>query len=206
MHEIATSLARGVRARRLPLAGLLALALAGALAVAGLAGLAGCSLQGQKAAKVALPGKPARADLAGAKAAPASPRALVVAAYEGYWHATSEALASRNPARAKAILADYVPAHAIPALVRGLKGFWRRHQVGFGSPIFHVMKVKITMHRTAAVHDCLDLSHVGFQDEKTGQVVGGFGQSHDFVITTLALEHGRWLVTGAIAVVQPCKY
>jgi hypothetical protein len=94
----------------------------------------------------------------------------------------------------------------VHTLVRGLEGLWRRHEIGFGSPVFHVMSVKITGHRTAAVHDCVDLSHVGFQDEQTGQVVGGFGQSHEFMITTLALEHGRWLVTGAIPVVQRCKY
>ena len=56
------------------------------------------------------------------------------------------------------------------------------------------------------MHDCIDLSHTGFQNRKTGQIVGGLGQSHDYLITTLALERGRWLVTGAIPVVQPCKY
>lgn len=185
---------------RKPLAGLAALVLAGGLA---LAGLSGC---GTRAATVALPAKPARVHLAGAKAPPATPRALVLAAYQGYWHATSVALASRDPAKAKAILAGYVPAHAVPALVRGLEGLWRRHEIGFGNPVFHVMSIKITSHQTAAVHDCVDLSHVGFQDSSTGQVVGGFGQSHEFMITTLALEHGRWLVTGAIPVVQSCKY
>ena len=174
--------------------------------VAGLAAalaVAGC---GAQAANVALPGKPARAHLAGAKAPPASPRGLVLDAYEGYWHATSEALASRDPARATAILAGFVPAHSVPALVRGLEGLWRRHEIGFGNPVFHIMSIKITGSGTAAVHDCLDLSHAGFQNEQTGQVVGGFGQSHEFMITTLALEHGRWLVTGAIPVVQSCAY
>ncbi len=178
-------------------AGVLVAGLATALAVAG------C---GAHAAKVALPGKPDPVRLAGAKAPPAAPRALVLAAYEGYWHATSAALASRDPARARTILAGYVPAHAVPPLVRGLEGLWKRHEIGFGSPVFHVMRITITGHRTAAVHDCLDLSHAGFQNEQTGQIVGGFGQSHEFMITTLALQHGRWLVTGAIPVVQACKY
>ncbi|MGI9006569.1 MAG: hypothetical protein ACR2FU_10295 [Streptosporangiaceae bacterium] len=178
-------------------AGVLIAGVASALAVAG------C---GAQAAKVALPGKPARAHLAGAKAPPASPRGLVLAAYEGYWHATSVALASRDPAKAKAILAGYVPAHTVPALVKGLEGLWRRHEIGFGNPVFHIMSIKVTGPGIAAVHDCLDLSHAGFQNAQTGQVVGGFGQSHEFMITTLALEHGRWLVTGAIPVVQSCAY
>ncbi|SRR6266567_1103827 len=180
----------------------------GCLVTAGLAAglaaaLAGC---GTKAADVALPHKRAHVHLAGAKAAGQSPRDLVVAAYEGYWRATNEALASRDPARARTIMASYVPGSAVPALVSGLRGFWRKNEIGYGSPVFHIMSVKITGTGTAAVHDCVDLSHTGFQNQQTGQVVGGFGQSHDFLITTLALEHGRWLVTGAIPVVQTCAY
>ena len=174
-----------------------------ALAAAAAAALAGC---GSGAADVALPAKPGHVHLVGAKAAPPSARDLVVAAYEGYWRATNEALASRSPTRAKAIMAGYVPGNAIPALVKGLRALWARNEIGYGSPVFHILSVKITGHGTAAVHDCVDLSHTGFQNQQTGQVVGGFGQSHDFLITTLALEHGQWLVTGAIPVVQTCAY
>jgi hypothetical protein len=56
------------------------------------------------------------------------------------------------------------------------------------------------------VHDCIDLSRTGFQNRKTGVIVGGLGQSHDYLITTLAREHGRWVVTGAIPVVRSCAY
>ena len=80
------------------------------------------------------------------------------------------------------------------------------YEAAFGAPVFHISGVKLTGPRTAAVHDCIDLSHTGFQNRKTGQVTGGLGQSHDYVITTLALEHGRWLVTGAYPVVQACTY
>jgi hypothetical protein len=165
--------------------------------------VAGC---GTRAADVALPGKPAHQAQAAAKAVGHSPRDLVIAAYEGYWRATNDALASRDAARARAILAGYVPGGAIPALVRGLKTLWRKNEIGYGSPVFHIMSVKFTGRSAAAVHDCVDLSHAGFQNWQTGLVVGGFGQSHDFLITTLALEHGRWLVTGAIPVVQSCAY
>ena len=194
MHQIRTGPGPSRRGGRCLVAG---------LAAAAAAALAGC---GTGAADVALPVKPGHVHLAGAKAAQPSARDLVVAAYEGYWRATSEALASRDPVRARAIMASYVPGDAIPALVKGLKELWARDEIGYGSPVFHILSVKITGHGTAAVHDCVDLSHTGFQNQQTGRVVGGFGQSHDFLITTLALEHGRWLVTGAIPVVQTCAY
>jgi hypothetical protein len=172
-------------------------------AVGGVAALAGC---GATAADVALPGKPAHVRPAVARAPRARPRDLVIAAYEGYWRATNDALASRDPAKAGAIMAGYVPRSALPGLVNGLKALWRRDEIGYGSPVFHIMSVKITGRETAAVHDCLDLGHAGFQNQQTGQIVGGFGQSHEFMITTLARQHGRWLVTGAIPVVQTCGY
>jgi hypothetical protein len=194
MHKVRTDSGPSRRGGRCLVTGLAAVAAAA---------LAGC---GTGAADVALPVKPGHVHLAGAQAAPPSARDLVVAAYEGYWRATSEALASRDPARARTIMASYVPGGAIPALVKGLRALWARDEIGYGSPVFHILSVKITGRGTAAVHDCVDLSHTGFQNQQTGQVVGGFGQSHDFLITTLALEHGRWLVTGAIPVVQTCAY
>lgn len=172
--------------------------------VAGLAAvLTGC---GTQAAGVALPIKPRYIQPAGANAVTRAERDQVVAAYEGYWRATNAALASRDPAKAGAIMAGYIPGSAIPALVRGLNAIWRRDEIGYGRPFFHILSVKITGQGTAAVHDCLDLSHTGFQNQQTGQVVGGFGQSRDFMITTLVRTHGRWLVTGAIPVVQSCAY
>ena len=168
-----------------------------------LATLAGC---GARAAVVPLPGKSAHIRPAEAYAPRPSRRDLVIAAYEGYWRATNEALASRDPARARTIMAGYVPRSALGALVRGLKALWGHNEIGYGSPVFHILSVKITGSGTAAVHDCLDLSHTGFENRQTGQIVGGFGQSHDFMITTLARQRGRWLVTGAIPVVQTCAY
>jgi hypothetical protein len=175
-----------------------------ALSSAGLAAvLTGC---GAQAADVSLPVKPRSAQASGAGAVAPTERDKVVAAYEGYWRATSAALASRDPAKAGVIMAGYVPRNAIPGLIRGLKAIWRRDEIGYGHPVFHIFDVKITGRATAAVHDCLDLSHTGFQNRQTGQIVGGFGQSHDFMITTLVRRHGRWLVTGAIPVVKSCAY
>src|SRR5215475_1421323 len=177
------------------------------VAAAALAGL-GVVLTscGTRAADVALPVKPGHVQAAGAKVVAPTKRDAVVAAYEGYWRATSAALAARDPNKAGAIMAGYVPGNAIPALVRGLKAIWRRDEIGYGSPVFHILSVKITGRATAAVHDCVDLSHTGFQNQQTGQIVGGFGQSHDFMITTLVHRHGRWLITGAIPVEQSCAY
>ncbi len=115
------------------------------LGVAGLAAvLTGC---GTQAADVALPAKPGHIQPGGAKAVTPTERDQVVAAYEGYWRATSAALASRDPAKAGAIMAGYIPGSAIPALVRGLKAIWRRDEIGYGSPVFHILSVTITGRR-----------------------------------------------------------
>lgn len=176
------------------------LASAGTAAVALVAGTAGC---GTSQAPVALPAKPAPARAAGV-ALRLTPKQLVISAYEGYWQATSQALDSRSPARARAILAQYVPASAVPAIVRGLRTIWRQGEIGYGGPVFHIMSVTFRGTSVAAVHDCIDLSHTGFQNAKTGEIIGGLGQAHDYLITTLARAGGRWLVTGAIPVVRPC--
>jgi hypothetical protein len=175
----------------------------GCLSAALTAALIGCST---RTASVALPDRPSHVQVASTKASTPSVRDRVIAAYKGYWRAANDALASRDASMARAIMRDHVPASAIPALVKGLRAFWRKDEIGYGSPVFHIMSVKITGPRTAAVRDCIDLSHTGLMNRKTGQVVGGLGQSHDLLITTLALEHRQWLVTGATPVVQTCSY
>jgi hypothetical protein len=168
-----------------------------------LAGVAAC---GSSQAQVALPKKSSAARLVKDAPAPQSTRQIVVTAYEGYWRATNQAIDSRDPKAARSLLAAYVPGSVVGGLVSGMQALWRQHETAFGAPMFHIMSVKLTGPRTAAVHDCIDLSHTGFQNRKTGDIVGGLGQSHDYLITTLALERGQWLVTGAIPVVQACKY
>ncbi len=180
------------------------------------AGLLACGLMvvvaacGRSQADVTLPKKPAAGAAAHAvdNAAPAPPsvRQLVVTAYEGYWTATNQAINSRDPATAQAVLAAHIPGGSVPKLVAGMQVLWQRNEMAFGAPVFHIQSVRLTGPKTAAVHDCIDLSHTGFQNRRTGQIIGGLGQSHDYLITTLALSRGRWLVTGAIPVVEPCKY
>jgi|HubBroStandDraft_1064217.scaffolds.fasta_scaffold03305_5 hypothetical protein len=176
---------------------------AGILGFALIIAVAAC---GKGQADVVLPRKPAHAQLAGIVPAPPSTRQVIVAAYENYWQATNQAVDSHNLATAKTILAAVVPPGVVPGLLKGMQALWQRDEMAFGAPVFHIVSVKITGSGTAAVHDCIDLSHTGFQNRKTGQIAGGLGQSHDYLITTLALEHGRWLVTGAFPVVQACSY
>ena len=176
---------------------------AGCLAASLASALIGC---GSRPVAVALPTRPPQTLVTTEGPPRPTTRQLVVAAYQGYWRATTEALDSDSATRARQILAGYVPLRAVPALVRGLRALWRRNEIGYGGPVFHIMAVTITGPRTAAVHDCIDLSHAGFENRLTGQVSGGLGRSHDFLITTLALEQGRWLVTGAVPVVQTCSY
>jgi hypothetical protein len=196
--------ARGRNMRR----GLVTACLSAGLTAGLTAALTGC---GTRAANMALPDKHGHIRVAGATASRSSAsrpsaRALVIAAYEAYWRATNDALASRDATQARTIMAGHVPASSIPALVTGMRAIWRRDEIGYGSPVFHIISVKLTGPGRAAVHDCIDLSHTGFANQQTGQMVGGYGQSRDFLITTLALEDGRWLVTGAIQVVQRCSY
>ncbi len=176
------------------------------------AAILGCTLAaavaacGESQAQVTLPKKPAHAQLATSAPAPPSTRQMVVAAYENYWQAVNQAFDSRDPATARSILATVVPKSSVSGLLKGMQELWRRNEIAFGAPVFHISSVKLTGPGAAAVHDCIDLSSTGFQNRKTGQITGGLGQSHDYVITTLAREHGRWLVTGAFPVVQSCSY
>jgi hypothetical protein len=167
------------------------------------AAAAGCS---RGPAKVALPGTPAPVQTAGVTSEHPSERRQVLAAYQGYWQATNHALDSRNAARARLILAAYLPGSALPGMVRGMRALWVRDEISYGSPELHIMSVRVTSGQTADVHDCVDMSHAGLQDWRTGQIIGGLGQSHENLITTLALEHGRWLVTGSVPVVRSCSY
>jgi hypothetical protein len=167
-----------------------------------LAGLVAC---GSGQAQVTLP-KKSHAQLVKDAPAPPSTRQIVITAYEAYWRTTNQAVDSRDPKTARSLLSAVVPGSVVGGLVSGMQALWRRNETAFGAPVFHIVSVKLTGPRTAAVHDCIDLSHTGFQNRKTGEIVGGLGQSHDYLITTLALTRGQWLVTGAIPVVQACKY
>ena len=177
-------------------------------AAACLAGLAGSVLAvtgcgGQ--ASVALPHK--AAPPAGVPVAVTGPlltvREQVIAAYAGYWQALGQALDTQNAGRARAILAGYVPAASIPSLISSFEADWAQGEIQYGSPVPHIISVHITGSQ-AAVHDCADFSNAGVQDARTGQVVGGLGNPHVNLISTLVLTHGRWLVSNQVPVELSC--
>jgi hypothetical protein len=172
--------------------------------LAGLAGLvlavAGCGTQ----ASVALPHKAAVQASPAAAAAPGQTvRDQVIAAYTGYWQALGQALDAQNAARARAILARYVPAASIPSLISGFETDWGQGEIQYGGPVSHIISVQVTGGR-AAVHDCADFSNAGVQEASTGQVVGSLGSPHVNLISTLVLAHGRWLVSNQVPVVLSC--
>jgi hypothetical protein len=134
---------------------------------------------------------------------PLSVRQRVIAAYTGYWQALGRALDTQNAARARAILAQYVPGVSIPSLVSSFEADWAQGEIQYGSPVPHILSVRITGGH-AAVHDCADLSNAGVEDARTGQVVGSLGNPHVNLISTLVLTHGRWLVSNQIPVELSC--
>lgn len=134
---------------------------------------------------------------------PMTVRQQVIAAYTGYWQALGQALDTQNAGRARAILAQYVPAASIPSLISSLEADWAQGEIQYGSPVPHILSVRITGSQ-AAVHDCADLSNAGVQDARTGQVVGSLGSPHVNLISTLVLTHGKWLVTNQVPVVLSC--
>jgi hypothetical protein len=162
--------------------------------------VAGCGGQ----ASVALPHRSAAPAVPAAVTdPPLTVRQQVVAAYTGYWQALGQALDTQNAGRARAILAQYVPAADIPSLIRSLEADWAHGEIQYGSPVPHILGVHISGGR-AAVHDCVDLSNAGVEDATTGQVVGSLGNPRVNLISTLALTHGKWLVTNQVPVVMSC--
>lgn len=186
---------QGARPRQ---AGRLALAAAGpALALAA----AGCAGQ----ASVPLPPKAAAALTSPAQVADRlSPRQQVMAAYAGYWQASDDAVNAGSAGPARRILARYVPAAAIPGLIAALRQDWDTHSVVDGNPVLHVLSVTVRQRR-ATVHDCIDLSHAGLKNARTGVVLPhSFGNARANYYANLVLRGGRWLVSNIVPVVASC--
>ncbi len=191
------SLARLTAARSGP-------AMAG-LAIAGLAiAVAGCGTRAPAA--VALPPKAGAVRTAPAKVAatPQTPKQAVAAAYQGYWRAYAAAMSAGAAGRARVILSGYETPAGVSQAIRTLRRAWAAHDVAYGGAVTHVKSVQITRHR-AILNDCLDLSHFGALDKKTGRVVPeSFGlPSLDYYVT-LVLSGSRWRVTNMQPVEVPC--
>ncbi len=165
--------------------------------------LAGCAGAGAGQASVALPGKAAAQSPARLADQPGV-RQQVMAAYAGYWTASDEALNAGRAGRARQILARYAMPTALPALIRAFRQDWARHAVTDGSPVLHVLGVRIR-NGIATVHDCIDLSHAGLRNARTGQVFPhSFGSPRANYYARLVRQGGRWLVSNILPVEALC--
>jgi hypothetical protein len=166
------------------------------------AALAGCASTQHSVALPAHRQHPAAADARLSSPRP-SARDQVITAYTGYWQAISAASDSRDPSRAAAILSAYVPAAAVAAIVANLRSQWARHEIADGQAVPHILSVRVRGGR-AVVHDCLDLSRWLTENTRTGEIGGSYGNPRQNAVTTLAREHGRWVITNYTRVMLPC--
>jgi hypothetical protein len=182
-----------------------------AAATAGLAALgltaAGCA---GPAASVSLPvkaadtGSAAPAALTGTPA-PRTPQQAVASAYRGYWRAYAAAMTAASATRAEAILAPYEAPSGMTQLITNLQAIWNAHDTAYGGAVTHVKSVRITG-RQAILNDCLDLSHFGVTDRRTGRVVpDSFGLANQDFYITLLRSGGRWRVSNMQPVEVPCE-
>jgi hypothetical protein len=136
---------------------------------------------------------------------PPSARQQVAAAYRAYWQAFVAAWRSRSTARARRIFAGHVVPADIGLDLTSDRQMWARHEAPDGAAMPHVLSVRL-LGLTAALHDCLDLSHLGDLDTRTGQLMlGSFGPPRLNFYVTLVRTSGRWLVRTFTEADQPCN-
>jgi hypothetical protein len=164
---------------------------------------AGCSAG---PATVTLPRKSSPASAVKAAALPRlTPRQQVIAAYTGYTQALPEAEASQSAARVRAMMSPYLSASAVTALLRAFRAAWRKHEISYGSPVTHIMRVTITGNR-AVVDDCANDSHSGLENARTGQpIAASLGASRVNLVTRLVRVHARWLIGFQNVLLVPCS-
>jgi hypothetical protein len=170
--------------------------------VAVLLGVAGCA--SQQAA--ALPKKVSQgAGQAALHQARLTARQQVAMAYHGYWRAYAAAMTSGSAARARALLAPYDPPAGVTQAISYLRPVWAKGEVAAGEAVPHILSISIRKHR-AMLHDCLDLSHFGVLDQRTGRIVpGSFGLPRLNYFVTLVFSGGRWRVANMLQVEVPCE-
>lgn len=166
---------------------------------------AGCGAG--SAPSVQLPAKPAAAATIpsrGAAGARPSTRSLVLAAYQSYWQAYGQAARARNLATARKLLRTYAQPSFVNEITAPLPRLWAAHQAGYGYAIPHVLSVT-PKGTSALLHDCLDLSHLGTQDVRTGRVLpGSYGLPTVNFYVTLTRTGARWVVSKMQQVEVPC--
>jgi hypothetical protein len=181
--------------------------------------LAGCG----SVPDVPLPAKPAAAASVASQATPGpahlSARSQALAAYIGYWRAYGAATRTRNMAAARKLLAAYTDAAFLSEVTAPLQRLWAGHDIGYGFAVPHVLSFTRTGPSAALLHDCLDLSHLGTQDIRTGRIMpGSYGlPTLNFYVTLLRAagppsggQSGRqrvgkdWVVSKMLQVEVPC--
>jgi predicted small lipoprotein YifL len=187
-----------MRGRNLPRPLLAVLAVLAAAAAA----TAGCGRQ-HPAALPPAPGAPTAA-AAMPSARPPTIRDRVISAYVSYWRANGQAVDAGQAGRARAILAPHVTADSLPSMIALLQQDWQQHAVAYGSPVLHIRSVVIRQ-GTATVHDCIDLSHAGLRNSRTGRVFPrSFGSPRANFYASLVRDGGHWLVSNIVPVVASC--
>jgi hypothetical protein len=162
---------------------------------------AGCSAS---PASVALPRRSSPATAANAAAPRLTPRQQVIAAYTGYTQTLPEAESTRSAVQVRALMAPYLSASGIAALLRAFRAVWRKHEISYGRPVTHIMRVTITGSR-AVVDDCANDSHSGLEDASTGRTITAtLGSSRVNLVTSLIRVHGRWLIGMQNVLLVPC--
>ena len=171
--------------------------------LAAAAAAVGCGRQQPVALPPPPPAGPASAASAPATSPP-TPRDQVISAYISYWQASGQAIDAGRPSRARAILAPYVTADSLPSMIAVLQQDWQQHAVAYGSPVLHIRSVVIRQ-GTATVHDCIDLSHAGLRNTRTGRVFPrSFGSPRANYYASLVRDGGHWLVSNVVPVVASC--
>jgi hypothetical protein len=164
--------------------------------------IAGCAGQ----ADAGLPSKSEAPGIAAVLTEPQlSAREQVLAAYTGYWQATSAAVDAGGAAAARVVLARYLTSSAIPGVIAAMRPDWADHAVSAGSPVMHILSIKITGGH-ALVHDCIDLSHAGLANARTGRVYPrSFGSERVNFYADLVRSRAGWLISNLVPVMASCE-
>jgi hypothetical protein len=155
-------------------------------------------------AGVALPKRAPAGTAVKSTAPPLTPRQQVIAAYTGYTQALPEAESTQSAAQVRSMMAPYLSAGAIAALLRTFRAAWQKHEISYGSPVSHIVRVTISGNR-AVVDDCANDSRSGLEDARTGRAITAtLGPSRVNLVTRLTRVRGRWLIGLQNVLLVPC--
>jgi hypothetical protein len=178
-----------------------------AVILTGLLAAAGCS---SALAPAALPAKSPTLSAASPSPSPSpAARQQVISSYLAYWSAGAAAERSGDPARARAILAPYTSGAYIGSMIKGMRPYWRKHEVAWGHREDRILKVSIATGKNgqmaAIVVDCQNASHSGIaRDGKLLPATRGPAHAKLYASMTLG-SGGHWRVANITFVGNSCK-